>query len=635
MFPYVPEEQKELYNEYDQELNNGGTVHISSYFNGATSVSGSSYEYWMAPTKSLDNSSGFLNAYGWVGVAKPLADADFQYCINSIFDNAHTEDYYKTTEYQEKMEIVKNALTFIWGDIDNGGLCCYKPSSDTSKITFYIINGYFSKWGENDVKLYGYSYGYMGEHTIATYDWTKVQFRYKAYEVNDTYQCYATMCFPEKANENKVSIGRIKFNPYGYEVAEALADYEKLSYFPVEWYEGDDPFGDDPMFVFNTNATGEVKRDMFGNFDFTTLTHLWGNPWADMKIDDEDNPYAGTGFTNDAGGGASLDNDVDTNSPEDDGASNIPYDAITSGAVKVYNPSSAQIQEFNQFLYSGITDSIATTLKKLTSDPLQYIISLGMVHFTPSSAVSGPITFGGIDTEVNAKIINKQHMTFNFGSIDVKNEFKSFIDYNTQASLYLPYIGQRSIDINEIRGSRITLVYNIDIITGSTVAYLHVSRASRGSGDCKIYHTMYTFEGNCLTQIPMFATDNRGAIQSLLGVVGAGVSLATGNVAGAVASGVNALTQQKIAVGRAGTLSSNYGFISRQKPALILERPIISTPINFGAFEGWTSNIRRKISSLSGYTEIDENTIWTDNFGHATEEECEMIKNIMNGGVYL
>ena len=637
MFPYVPDYVKDYHEEYDQELNNGGTVHIASYFRGYTSVGGSSYEYWWAPTRQVKNPSGFCNMYGWVAVAKPLDDADFQYVFNSIFDYPHTESYYTTTEYQEAYERVNNNLTFIWGDINNGGLCCYKPASDTSKITFYIINGYFSKWGENDEKLYGYSFGYMGEHLIATYDWTKVNFRYNASEASDgdIYQCYATMCFPEKANENKVSIGGLKFDPYGYEVKIALGEYDLLASLGTDWYDPDDLIlNSDPMFIFNCQATNEQTRDMFGNFDFTTLTHLWGNPFADMAIDDDDNPYAGTGFNNGDGGGASLDNNVDTNAPEDDAASNIPYDAITSGAVKVYNPTSAELTAFNNFLYSGVTDSIANNLKKLTSDPLQYIISLGMVHFTPSSSVSGPITFGGIDSEVDAKIINKQYMTFDFGYIDIKDEFKSFIDYKSSASVYLPYIGQRQLDINEIRGSRVRLVYNIDIISGSAVAYIHISRASRGNGDCKIYHTMYTFEGNCLTQIPMFATDNRGAIQALLGVASAGVSLATGNVGGAVSSAVGAITQEKVTVGRAGTLSSNYGYISRQKPAIIIERPIISTPINFGSFEGWTSNIYRKISSLQGYTETDPETVWSNNI-HCTDNEAAEIRNLFNSGVYV
>ena len=173
------------------------------------------------------------------------------------------------------------------------------------------------------------------------------------------------------------------------------------------------------------------------------------------------------------------------------------------------------------------------------------------------------------------------------------------------------------------------------MITGSCVAYIHISRSARSNADCSIFHTMYSFEGNCLTQLPMFATDNRGAIQSLLSVAGAGVSLATGNVAGAVTGLVNGVTTQKISVGRAGSLASNYGYIAPQNPYIIAERPIVNVPINFGAFEGWTSNIRRTVSQLKGYTEIDSDTMWSDNFGHATAEECEMIKTIMNGGVYL
>ena len=64
---------------------------------------------------------------------------------------------------------------------------------------------------------------------------------------------------------------------------------------------------------------------------------------------------------------------------------------------------------------------------------------------------------------------------------------------------------------------------------------------------------------------------------------------------------------------------------------------IINQRLKNEYFFSYTSNIRYKVKDLigKGYTEIDQNTIWTDNFGHATAEECDMIKDIMNGGVYL
>ena len=54
---------------------------------------------------------------------------------------------------------------------------------------------------------------------------------------------------------------------------------------------------------------------------------------------------------------------------------------------------------------------------------------------------------------------------------------------------------------------------------------------------------------------------------------------------------------------------------------------------NTAKIQNFTSNVAVLTSVFK--TEIDENTIWTDNFGHATQEECQMIKDIMNKGVYL
>lgn len=651
-FPYVSETEKTTGYENDLQLNNGSTVHISSYFNGYAGISG--IEYWRGITRkgrdgTLNNPSEIINLYPFINQSGALSISDVTYVFNDIFYNSQDEEYYVTETYITKRENVYSKIKWVWGSVEKGGMFCFKDLNNNNIPTFYMLNGFYKKSEEIQgfiIESYGYNLSFAGSYSANTYNLSKVMFMYDADEMADgdpSKQFYAKMIVDnltpnvtidelQWVEEQGVVIG------YTYEPYASGESIDIISLLPTAWWDrNDQSFTEndlgDPEFVFNLGNAS--IRDLYGNKDFTGLTHLSGNPWGDAEIDDESNPYSDAGFNEQGGGGASLDNDVDTSDPEDADVDNNPVDVCSSKLVLMYNPTAQEITSFNDFLYSGITDSMINTLKKLTTDPLQYIVSLGLVHFDPPTTVSQNISFGGIDTGVSALRISKQMKSFDCGYIDVKNEFKSFIDYNSRVSIFLPYIGYRELDINEIRGSRIRLKYNIDMLTGSCVAYLHINRGSRGNGDCKLYNNMYFFEGNCLLQIPMFATDNRGAIQSLMSLAGAGLSLATGNVASAMSGIVQSATQQKVAVGRAGNMGSNYGYISGQEPFLVIERPIISTPVNFGAFEGWTANIRRTLSQLHGYTEIDAGTLWVDGFDGITNDEMDMLKQITSSGFYL
>jgi hypothetical protein len=641
-FPYTDEETKNTGFEKTWSLNNGTQVHGASYFNGYQVVDGSASEYWWSLTNNVNNPSKVVNIQNYIVATsgRTVTFDDFNYVVNNIHGNDQGRSYYTSEEYITRRDRVIDKLVWIWGSLDDGGLVCFRPTPN--EIAIYMIDGFFTIPAQGvpgDPDYHDATYGYSvnpvaSPVNVNDFDWTRVCWFMNAIEYSnhpEQYQFYGYMRVGTNTNINQKCSVALFASPslYEYEVAVPLTSINIIEQIPSAWLSN----------IGGNGAIFTLDAREFFMWDpghvFTGKERLSGNPWGNSEIDDEDNPYYDSGFNNQGGGGASLDNNVDTSNPEDADIDNNSVDVCSSDLVLMYNPTPSEISSFNNFLYSGITDNIANTLKKLTSDPLQYIISLGLVHFDPPTGVRTNISFGGVDTNVSALRISKQMKSFDFGYIDLRNEFKSFVDYNSRASIYLPYIGYREIDINEVRGSRIRLKYNIDMLTGSCVAYLHISRDSRGNGDCRIYNNMYFFEGNCLLQIPMFATDNRGAVQALMNTLGAGVSLATGNVAGAVTGAVNAVTQQKVAVGRAGTIGSNYGYMSGQEAFIVIERPIISVPLNFGAYEGWTSNINEKVANLSGYTEIDPDTMWSDNFGHATAEECDMIKTIMNGGVYL
>ena len=473
-FPYEPENVKTESKGYTQVFNNGTSCHISSYFNGYERVNDSANEYWWAGTKNAQNPSDVVSIQSYITATSGHTTSweVIQYVFNSIFTNPQRSEYYETDEYSEKKEIVDSAVKWIWGNMNDGGLFVFRNAS--TQVSFGICNGFFSEEvgggvGQSSYNVYGYDLmPVWSGANISESDWSSVCFFYHASDANEhpsssIYQAFMTMFVGTGVDDFVVA-------KWIYEgLVVDIYDVELVNQ-PMSIIGQINPawIYDNPAMIFAGSMTEHLLYDR--DKSYNGLTHLEGNPFGDMDIDDEENPYYDTGFSDQGGGGASLDNDVDTSNPEDCDIDNNTIDVCSSNLVLLYNPTVAEISSFNDFLYSGITSSIENTLKKLTSDPLQYIISLGMVHFNPPTGTRNNICFGGVNTGVSANKISKQMKSFDFGYIDIKNEFKSFVDFNSRVSIYLPYIGYRELDINEIRGSRIRLKYNIDMLTGSCVA---------------------------------------------------------------------------------------------------------------------------------------------------------------------
>lgn len=371
-------------------------------------------------------------------------------------------------------------------------------------------------------------------------------------------------------------------------------------------------------------------------FELKNTKWISGNPFGEDEFGDEP---TGTGG-NVSGGGygtpATDTGDVDGESADD---LNL-LTAINSGLVTLYNPTAAELAAFADFLYTGITDNIEAQLKKLVANPLDYILFVALCKFNPPTNVRQEIGFAGIGSGVSAQKISNQFMEVDCGSISYGEDYKSFLDHHSKISIYLPFCGTHDLNPDDCIGSTIKVNYLIDLLSGTCLARVKITRYSRSSApyDSRVNDVIYEYQGNVYLTVPISATDWRGAYQALVGLAGGVVGgLATGGIGGAtalVSSVASSVTSQKVSVGRSGQAGSSYGYLNNKKPYLIIERPIQSIPNNWGGFEGYMSNNWAKVSSLRGYTETDPNTIWADNI-HCTDAEAEEIRSLFSSGVYL
>ena len=384
----------------------------------------------------------------------------------------------------------------------------------------------------------------------------------------------------------------------------------------------------------------------------------WQGSWSGNKeINTGIDPYADGGTSASAGGKGSYPTKSDTTLPENPNASGT--DAIGTGFVELYNPTKTQVKAFNDYLFSeSITEEIATSLKKLIADPIDYIIIVAMCHFQPNvSMLNKEITFCGLGTGVFAPLISNEYQVIDYGTIQLNEQTASFLDYSpfSKASIYIPYVGFRDLPIDEIMGGAVGLKYHVDLLTGSFIAQVSVTRPTRQQFPKDAtpgFNTLIAqYEGNCFEFLPVSSTDFRNMFSGMLTAAGGLASLAGGNIGGlgAMASGVLGM---KSNVNRSGQASSAYGYMAKQEAFILLSRPFQSIPYNFGGYEGYPSNMNITVAQCSGtaennyndgYVETDPETVWgndiTYTYGNTTitafDDEIAEIKELFDKGVIV
>lgn len=351
------------------------------------------------------------------------------------------------------------------------------------------------------------------------------------------------------------------------------------------------------------------------------------------EIDDGDNPYGEDGTSTVGGGDGTLDSGgLDFVDPAE--IPEIPtLGAASCGFMTMYNPTPAQLRALASFMWSSAFD--LDTYKKLFSDPMESIIGLAIVPVAPTIGGSQNVRFGTIDSGVSMNVVGNQYKKLDCGSINIEKYVGCFMDYApyTKISIYLPYIGIRDLSADDITGGSINVQYIVDVLTGACAAF--IKHSERG--------VLYSYNGSCITNVPLTSSNFSGAIQNavsaVIGGVGVIAGMATGaapvtamGVAGLLNSAANTAMNSKPHIQRSGNLGGSAGIMSIQKPYIIIERPNLSVPANIQHYVGQTSNLTRSLGNCSGFTMVEH--IHLHDIA-ATSEELKEIESMLKQGVIL
>jgi hypothetical protein len=252
------------------------------------------------------------------------------------------------------------------------------------------------------------------------------------------------------------------------------------------------------------------------------------------------------------------------------------------------------------------------------------------------------ITVLGIDTGA-AAYLAAPWTEYNMGSMYIETaEGDCFLDYApySKASIYLPFIGVRPLDIDEIVKRNVGITYQFDNISGACVAFVTINGSVR-----------YTYSGSCAVGIPLTqenwgqfyisaATAAAGALAGGVGAAGTAIAQGAGaagaameGVMGAVqgGGGLNSLSA-KPSVSRSGSISGAASALGMNKPYIILQRPVKAKVANPAPVTGLACGRTLSLGSLSGYNIIEH--VHLDNIPATGEELDEIEKLLYQGAIF-
>jgi hypothetical protein len=308
---------------------------------------------------------------------------------------------------------------------------------------------------------------------------------------------------------------------------------------------------------------------------------------------------------------------------------------VQAGFISLYSPTVSQLRSLASYLW---TSDFVDNVKKMFGDPMDVIIGLTQMPISVPTGVSSSVKAGFIDTGITMPRVTQQYIDMDMGSISYGSYWGNALDFDpyTKVQIYLPFIGFRTLNTNDVINTTLTLKYRFDVLTGACTAWIKCGNFIR-----------YEFSGQCGASIPVTSQNYNNVINTAINIVstvGTGIiggvatgglgtmaSMATVNGISNVASGV-ASGGMKPTVQRSGGMGGASSLMGMRTPFLVFQRPKTSLPANYNTLYGYASNKYLKLGNCHGFTQVEHMHLQV---AGATDDEMKEIENILHKGVFI
>ena len=364
----------------------------------------------------------------------------------------------------------------------------------------------------------------------------------------------------------------------------------------------------------DTDAIYDARKNMFTNSEGE-------QPYSPGNPDGE--PYDPSKPSRPGGG------DKPTYGPDDGDPIDFPdlptVSALTTGMITAYKVDGVDIAHLASELWSN---SFIDSIQKIMNDPFDALIGLTMFPVNVSAGGPGPIKIGNFTSETaNAGKISAQFIAVSGGDFTLEQCWYNFLDFTqTNVSIFLPFVGIRQLQADDVMGNTIEVQYNLDVVTGAGAAFVKCGES-----------VLYTFPCQVGYDIPLTGSNKAALYTGLMNVAmsamtGAIIGNVPGAMLGAATGAVSTAASKQSDVERSGSMSGNGGVLGDFNCYLIIHRPVQSLPQNFKQYKGYKSYITKQLIHCEGFTKVDSINLTVPG---ATDAELTEIENLLKSGVLI
>lgn len=276
--------------------------------------------------------------------------------------------------------------------------------------------------------------------------------------------------------------------------------------------------------------------------------------------------------------------------------------------------------------YKGDIDDIIKIITGISSNVTNNVVGIVFHAITPVvPSLTENILLGQLRSDVAGHRINYTSFTKEIGTIYVPAWTGTYIDYNTDITIYLPYCGFYSLNPKLIIGKNIRLRYVVDITNGECVAEVWTND-----------RLCYSFSGNEGTHMPFSVIDGTEFLAK--GVELTGKLLASTNPVGAALTLASGVTAQPPSANTSSISASGSIYqYQPQKPFIVCVRNKLDGIGNsFNRTYGRVCKKSLSLANLTGLTIVNNPRfdVWYDD-ARFTKEEKEILYQNMKEGVIL
>lgn len=369
------------------------------------------------------------------------------------------------------------------------------------------------------------------------------------------------------------------------------------------------------------NDNGEEKDSSICTVDLRKKSNNFTGMYQNVSNGEDGSIIEIVNYEDDPNGYNNDDDDYHDPSDNEDDTPDDSTDISVSGEVcKTFKIEQIELKKLSQFLWSS---DFFDNILLVNNSPIENIISLkALIGTVATTGSSQALTLGNVTTTANVIPCNES-IVINVGSITLPRKYNNFLDFEpyTKVQIYLPFYGCAMLDSSIVIGRSITIKYIIDVITATAkIKIIHDNK------------TLYEFKTTCGTDLPI-TSSNRASVEMgyLSSGVGMGISIASGNVLGGVASGLS-MAQSQYHSSTSGNVSGVLNFHDSRMITVLVDRPVYTELRNFNKTHGRVCNLSKTLRDLRGFTKCAENVQIPFN---CLDEERAMIIEQLTSGVII